>query len=131
MSRIVVRAMVAGRAGRLAPLSVPICLALAACTAGPEPSGGTSSRADAATQAACRQRAEQIYEQQHRGEIYSPQSGINTPFSANYAPGATDRGLSDQFARDRMIRDCVRNTGTGAERTETPPSPPPTAPDRR
>jgi hypothetical protein len=88
-------------------------IALSACDGAP-PSG--QARADAATQAACRRRAEQAYEQQNRGQIYSTQSQVNMPYSANYVPDVPNRGLSDVFAHDRMVSDCVRNTGTGAER---------------
>jgi hypothetical protein len=28
-------------------------------------------------------------------------------------------GLSQLFAHERLVSDCVRNTGTGAERNET------------
>jgi hypothetical protein len=92
-------------------------LALPACDR-PPPTG--QAQADAATRAACQQRAEQADRQQNRAEIYSPPPTVNTPFSANYTPDVTDRGLSDLFVHDRMISDCVRNTGTGAERN--PPS---------
>jgi hypothetical protein len=95
------------------------CIALSACDS---PLQAPQTRADAETQAACRQRAEQAYEQQNRAEIFSPPSQVNTPYSANYVPGVSDRGLSDLFAHDRMVSDCVRNTGTGAERSQ--PSPP-------
>jgi hypothetical protein len=99
------------------------CLvALSACEA--PPTGG-QARADAATRTACEQRANQVYDQQNRGEIYSPQSQVNTPYSANYAPAGTDRGLSELFAHDRMVSDCVRNTGTGTDRS---PSAPPAVP---
>jgi hypothetical protein len=94
-------------------------IALSACDGAP-PSG--QARADAATQAACRQRAEQAYEQQNRGQIYSPQSQVNMPYSAYYVPDVPNRGLSDVFAHDRMVSDCVRNTGTGAERPQPGPS---------
>ena len=77
------------------------------------------ARADAQTRAACQQRAEQAYEQQNRAEIYSPPSPVNTPYSANYLPDSSSQGLSDLFAHDQMVSDCVRNTGTGAERDET------------
>jgi hypothetical protein len=93
-------------------------LALSACDSAP-PTG--QAKADAATQAACRQRADQIYEQQNRGQIYSTQSQVNTPYSANYVPDVTNRGLSDLFAHDRTISDCVRNTGTGTERSAPRP----------
>jgi hypothetical protein len=88
-------------------------LALSACDGAPLTG---QAKADAATQAACRQRADQTYEQQNRGQIYSPQSQVNMPYSANYVPDVPNRGLSDVFAHDRMISDCVRNTGTGTER---------------
>jgi hypothetical protein len=92
-------------------------IALSACSA-PPPS--SQSRANAETVAACRQRAEDVYNQQNRGDIYSPASSVNTPFSSNYVPGITDRGLSQLYAHDKMVSDCVRNTGTGAERSQPP-----------
>jgi hypothetical protein len=95
---------------------------LSACQ-GP-PAGG-QAQADAQTRAACRQRAEQAYDQQNRAAIYSPQSTVNTPYSANYVPDSSDRGLSDLFAHDRMVSDCVRNTGTGSERDEPETAAPP------
>jgi hypothetical protein len=98
-----------------------VALILSACGAAPPQS--SQAQADAATRKACQQRAEQAYEQQNRAEIYSPPATVNTPYSANYTPALSDRGLSDLFAHDRMISDCVRNTGTGADRT-----PPSTAP---
>jgi hypothetical protein len=93
---------------------------LSACD-GPPRTG--QEQANAATRAACQQRAEQAYDQQNRGEIYSPASSVNTPYSANYAPGGDNRGLSELFVHDRMISDCVRNTGTGADRSVSPPLP--------
>ena len=101
-------------------VSVMGAVALSACM-GPPQSG--QARADSQTRAACQQRAEQAYEQQNRAEIYSPPSPVNTPYSANYVPDNSSRGLSDLFAHDRMISDCVRNTGTGTERS-MPDSPP-------
>ena len=103
-------------------------LALASCSAGnmgsSSPGAGPSgpSRADAATEAACRQRADQVYDRQNRGEIYSPQSGVNSPSSALYAPGDDSHALGQIFARDRMIRECVRNAGTGADRGGVAPA---------
>jgi hypothetical protein len=92
-------------------------LALSACaTTPPSP----QAQADAATRNACNQRAEQAYEQQNRAQIYSPPPTVNTPYSANYTPDQTDRGLSDLFAHDRMVSDCVRNTGTSSDRTPPP-----------
>jgi hypothetical protein len=95
-------------------------IALSGCS-NPAPLTG-QAQADAATRAACRQRAEAAFAQQNRGDIYSSGSRVNSPFSANFLPDSTDRGLSQLFAHDRMVNDCVRNTGTGAERSPSPSS---------
>lgn len=89
-------------------------VALSACS--PQPST-PQGQADAATRAACRDRAEAAYNQQNRAQIYSPPATVNTPFSSNYTPDVMDRGLSDLFSHDRMVSDCIRNTGTGIDRT--------------
>jgi hypothetical protein len=107
-----------------------VCLvgaaALSACAA--PPSSG-QAQADAQTRAACRQRADQAYDQQNRAAIFSPPSSVNTPFSSNYVPDNTTRGLSDLFAHDRLVSDCVRNTGTGTDRAvPAEPTAPGTAP---
>jgi hypothetical protein len=93
-------------------------IALSGCSSPPPLTG--QAQADAATRAACRQRAEAAFAQQNRGDIYSSGSQVNSPFSANFLPDKTDRGLSQLFAHDRMVNDCVRNTGTGAERSPSP-----------
>ncbi len=77
----------------------------------------SQSQADAQTVAACRQRANQVYDQQNRGVIFSQQQQSNMPFSANYTPDNPSRGLSAQFGFDRMVNDCIRNTGTETTRT--------------
>lgn len=103
------------------------CLALAGCQGAAQQSlppigGGIPSQANESTVAACRTHADQVYDQRNRAEIYAPQSSVNTPYSANYTPGVTNRGLADQYQHQAMIRDCVRNTGTETSR-ETPPAP--------
>ena len=108
------------------PLLLTCMIALSGCQG--SPSGGQGN-ADAATRAACQQRANQAYDQQNRAEIYSPPPTVNTPYTANYLPATSDRGLSDLFAHDRMINDCIRNTGTGTERSPaSPPAGPRAAP---
>lgn len=105
-------------------LFVISAIALSACDGPPETG---QAQADADTRAACQQRANQVYDQQNRAEIFSPPPTVNTPYSANYVPSLSDRGLSDLFAHDRMVSDCVRNTGTNTDRNP-PPSPPPSPP---
>ena len=100
-------------------------LALAACARAPAP----AAQSDAAARAECRQRADEVYTRQNRAAIYSPSAPVNAPFSANYQPGTTDRGLSQLFAHENMIRDCVRGAATGpAPSTPGPSAPGPSAP---
>jgi hypothetical protein len=94
--------------------AVAAVLALSGCESGP----ATETQADAATMAACRHRADEIYDQQNRADIYRPPDQVNSPFSANYTPDVSDRGLSALYAHEKMVSDCVRNTGTGADRSD-------------
>jgi hypothetical protein len=110
-------------------------LALSACSAGSMgpgdfgavgPSGDAGqTRTDLATQSACRQRANEMYEQRDRSRIYAANSAENTPYSANSSVGVPSRGLSGQFAYDQTIAECERNTGTGASLPDNPVTPPP------
>ena len=97
-------------------------LVLSGC--GDQPPLTGQAQADAETRAACRQRAEAVYDQQNRGQIYSPLPSVNSPFSANYLPDQPDRGLSQLYAHDKLVSDCVRNNGTGAERSQPRPAVP-------
>ncbi len=95
------------------------CLALAQCA----PAGGSAggyNQADASTLAACRQRADDTYDRQNRADIYRPQAAINTPSSATYVPGDDGRGLSQSFAHDTMVRDCVRTSGLARDQGAAP-----------
>jgi hypothetical protein len=92
---------------------------LPACDGGGPQTG--QALADADTAAACRQRANEIYDRQNRADIYAPNSSANSPFSANYTPDNPSRGLSQLYAHDQLVSNCVRNTGTGAERSQPPP----------
>ncbi|HYZ21102.1 MAG TPA: hypothetical protein VE690_02990 [Rhodopila sp.] len=94
---------------------------LAACEARPPLTG--QAQADAETRVACEQRAEAVYNQQNRADIYSPAPSVNTPFSANYLPGQSDRGLSQLFAHDRLVSDCIRNKGSTPLPAPAPPPP--------
>ena len=104
--------------------SAVVVLAVAGCSAGPLGLGGGSTmagnanaREDLATQTACRQRVSEIYDRQNRAEIYAANSSLNSPFSANFQPGVTSRGLSDQFSYGKLEKECEQS-GTGAERND-------------
>ena len=94
--------------------------------------GAGTAHGDAATQAFCRQRAEEIYGAQNRGALYQSDNR-DSPFSSNYVPSVTSRGLSDRYAMEQMVSDCIRNTGERSNPTQapaaspTPPPPPPAA----
>jgi len=109
-------------------------LALTACSAGPMgsardnavgPSGPPAARnADLATQRACRQRVNEMYEVRNRGDIYASNTSMNSPYSANYESGIPSRGLSNQFAFDQSLLECEHNAANGAEGTSIAPPPP-------
>lgn len=87
-------------------------------------SSGRQGQVDAQTRMACEKRAEQVYEEQNRKDIFGPASSVNTPFASNFVIGDTTRGLPGLFAHDRMVSDCVNNS---IARSSGPPPPP--APD--
>ncbi len=91
-------------------------LALAQCEPPPAPTG--QAKADAATLSACREHANAVYDRQNRDQIYSI-TNRDVPFSTSYAPGATDRGLAARYEHDNMVNDCVRNTGTETDRSNS------------
>ncbi len=96
----------------IALLAAPLLGALSACQAPPPriTSGGAGGGGpiDAAAAAQCRQQAEDAYNAQNRSARLQTDSR-DTPFSGTYNPNATTRGLSDRYAMDAMIGDCMRN----------------------
>lgn len=119
-------------------------LALTACSAGPlggsgsggdvvGPSGMASEGpTDLATQQACRQRVNEMFEIRDRGDVYAANPTTNTPYSANSSVGVPSHGLSNQFAYDQTVAECERNArnGTGPELIP-PPVPSPSGPTGR
>ncbi|HUN39962.1 MAG TPA: hypothetical protein VMU81_06715 [Acetobacteraceae bacterium] len=102
--------------GRLTLALLPLLLAACTFPLGAPPST-PEQRAQQSLLEACRQRADEAYNITHRGDIYAPESQVNTPFSADYQPGVPSRGLSVLYQRDQMVSDCVRNTGAEGSRT--------------
>jgi hypothetical protein len=98
---------------RIVPATAAALL-LAGC-AFPAPT--QQSRANQATLAACRQRAEEVYVSQNRDLIYRNDTS-STPYSAGPNTGIPTQGLSSLYAHERVIDDCVRNTGSEAPRTD-------------
>lgn len=93
-------------------------LALPACTF---PAPGPQARADAALQAACQKRVDQVYAEQNRPQIYLDNTSFDrlTPFSStSYVSGNTTRGLAGAYERNQQIDTCLRNTGAAAGATD-------------
>ena len=93
-----------------------LVLLLTGCT-----SGGPESETQRATAEACREQANTACNIQNRDQIYN----IYQPYAPQSGTGMLDlptRGLSDSFAQQQMISNCIRNTGTGADR-ELPGAP--------
>jgi len=81
-------------------------LLLAGCSLG----GGHLSHTDQATIAACRSHASQVYDRNNRGTIYSiDQTG--TPYSGSYLAGNQTNTLAEQYTNQRLVDDCIRNSG--------------------
>jgi hypothetical protein len=93
---------------RAVVLSLLATLAAAGCS----PYAGGGRQADLRTQDACRDRVSQVYESRNRGDIFAPNSSMNSPLSANYESGISSRGLADQFAYGRMASDCERDSAS-------------------
>jgi hypothetical protein len=118
------------------PFATPSALAtailLGGCMAPPRAPDGTieQSSADQKALVACRARANEVYDRQNRGAIFTPTSGSDTPRSSDYAWGVTTRGLSARYGYDNMIDDCLRHTNDTAPGADTavqtiPTEPPP------
>ena len=81
------------------------CLALGACG-----SDQSQSRASSAQQAACRQRADEVYLRQNRADIYLADryatSTRDAPFGGLPASNPST-GLSARYARENMVSNCL------------------------
>ena len=81
--------------------------ALSACThpSGPQPS--------AAARASCRAEVDRVYAAQNRADL-TARDGRDTPFTGNYFPGDTPRGLSGEYSRDNQYSSCIANSASPA-----------------
>jgi hypothetical protein len=78
------------------------------------------AHASAATLAACRTRADEVYLKQNRDEIYRADTyatgARDAPYSTAGVPGITTNGLAGRYARDELEDDCINSTdGTAVE----------------
>lgn len=96
---------------------------LAGCAAPP----GATPTATPAQAAACRQRADEVYEHQNRADVYRSDtyaSGTrDAMFSSTGSPAASIAGLPGRFARDRMLAECLRGVAGNVASTPDAPNP--------
>ncbi len=102
---------------------------LAGCAA---PSGPAPT---AAQSAACRQRADEVYDRQNRADLYRSDTyaggARDAMFSGTGSPGASIGLLSARFARDRLVDDCLRGVAGNVASTPDAPAPATGAPPPR
>lgn len=103
-------------------------LALSACTRPISFEGNGQSSASPATQAACRQRADEVYSRQNRADIYRDDNFAankrDSPFATSSVLGEPTRALSARYGREQLLDDCVR--GSAGNIGSSPDAPDPT-----
>jgi hypothetical protein len=87
-------------------------LVLVACSDAPPTPESITTRD---TIAACRQQANTTFAMQNRDQIYS-MSDLSAPASSIGRTQDPFLGLADRYAEERMVQDCIRNTGTQTNR---------------
>ena len=108
-------------------LAAVALLALPGCSQ-PIGVGTTTANRSAATpraMAACRARADEVYERQNRAEVYHDDmmaGGMrDSPFAAAGTPGSPTAGLAGRYARETMLDDCLKGlAGTPGATPEAP-----------
>jgi len=92
-------------------------LALVACTGSPPTPESLTARD---TLAACRQQANTTFAMQNRDQIYSL-NDLSAPQSSIGLTQDPMQGLANRYQQERMVQDCVRNTGTQTNRAGLSP----------
>jgi len=70
----------------------------------------------------CRAEADRVFDAQNRYQM-SERDSSSTPYSGNALPNDLGAGLSDRYARDKMVDSCLARgaTDTGTPSTATSP----------
>jgi hypothetical protein len=114
-------------AARIASLAV-LVVATAPLGACWRPSADRA-HASAATLAACRTRADEVYQRQNRAEVYNADTYAtaerDSPYSTQGLPGITTNGLSGAYRRDQLEDDCLNATEAGPDDVSSPGVPHP------
>jgi hypothetical protein len=94
---------------RMVATTLVAALSLAGCT---QPAGPRAGASPAQT-AACRQRSEEVYLTQNRGDVYRADTYATSTRDAPFGGGLASvpsSGLSQRYARDQMLDDCLRSS---------------------
>jgi hypothetical protein len=96
---------------------LPLLLVIAACApreAPPSPRGAVAG-ATPELQRICTQEAERVVNFRERGQLMRADSNFGDSDMTNDVPTARLRSdnFQQQTLRDELIRDCIRNAGTG------------------
>ncbi len=110
---------------RVAPAAL-LALLLAGCTW-----GGPRSHADAVTEAECNRRADQIYNMRHPDEVFGQDTYATSlrdaPLGTSGVLSNPSQGLSGQYERAKIVRDCLNANGPVGPTPAAPPVAPPAA----
>jgi hypothetical protein len=110
-------------------LALVAALAITACA--PRPTT-PQSRASAAQQAACRDRADQTILQQNPGTVYQSDLYVSStrsaPFSGLGIGGNTTAGLPLRYSREQLYDDCLNGLAPAPAPFRSAPPGPSTAP---
>ncbi len=69
--------------------------------------GAPKSEAELSTEDACRALANHAYDEQHRVLLSEGDDQATTPFSAGGTIVPPNQGLSDQYAHEVAVEDCI------------------------
>ena len=69
--------------------------------------GASTSQAELSTEDACRSLADQSYDEQHRDLLSRGDSESTTPFSGSGSISLPSDGLSDQYAHEVAVDNCI------------------------
>jgi hypothetical protein len=72
----------------------------------------------------CDAEADRIFAAQNRYQL-SERNATDTPYAGNTLPSNPTAGLSDQYARDKLVDACLRHTSAGPQAAGTAPAPSP------
>lgn len=110
-----------------APRAAAALLSLFSLAACYTPPPASHSHASTAAMTACRQRADEVYIRQNRGEIYNADrfatAERDSPFASSGLPGITTNGLGGRYNYEQLQDDCLSSTGSAAPNGTTTDAP--------